>query len=33
MSVKHARELAAEMNARLEAGVAEAEARNILADR
>ena len=33
MSVKHARELAAKMNAELDAGVAEAEQRNILADR
>jgi hypothetical protein len=33
MSVKHARELAAKMNAQLEAGVEAAEERNILADR
>jgi hypothetical protein len=33
MSVKHARELAAKMNAQLDAGVAAAEERNELADK
>lgn len=32
MSVKHARELAARMNAELDAGVAQAETRNVLAN-